>query len=408
MSIAEKHRIKNTVLNALVEGFWGFGTAFHSLYAIIPLFIKEMGAPAWVFGWLPGTMVILMALPQLLTTFRMHEIDNIIRKNTIMHYMIFFPVFAMAWVFGGLKLTGNTGLLVYIALFVIYTLMIGRLVPVWVLFLERISVENYRGRFLGITFMATGVVGFGGGAIAAYILKLEILQFPQNFGLLFFFYAVAILVGTSFFLGIKTDPERNTISRTKQSITDFFTEAVKILRENHQYRAYLISRVLFSAQWLVMAYYSVYGQDVLKFDISQAGIFTAITLVTSSVASVIAGMLGDRYGYKWIIGILYSSYLVAILLLISLSSMIQLYLIFVCIGIAQGSNMNGHMNMIIKYSRQQDTRIYYSIIETVQSIVLVLLMIAGTAIVATWGYIPLFVAAALFMISAFIVLIKSA
>ena len=33
----------NLKYNLLHEFFWGFGVAFHTIYAVIPLFIKELG-----------------------------------------------------------------------------------------------------------------------------------------------------------------------------------------------------------------------------------------------------------------------------------------------------------------------------------------------------------------------------
>ena len=35
-----KEHKHNLIINTIHEGFWGFGIAFHSTYAVVPLFLK--------------------------------------------------------------------------------------------------------------------------------------------------------------------------------------------------------------------------------------------------------------------------------------------------------------------------------------------------------------------------------
>ena len=38
----------NLKLNLVHEFFWGFGMTFHTVYAVIPLFLSELGAPSGI------------------------------------------------------------------------------------------------------------------------------------------------------------------------------------------------------------------------------------------------------------------------------------------------------------------------------------------------------------------------
>ena len=40
-----KEHYQNQNFNIIHEFFWGFGTAFHTVYAVVPLFLKKLGAP---------------------------------------------------------------------------------------------------------------------------------------------------------------------------------------------------------------------------------------------------------------------------------------------------------------------------------------------------------------------------
>ena len=67
-SLSKKDKRLNLVLNSIHEYFWGFGLAFHSIYAIVPLFLKSLGAPDAVTISVAGLFSILVATPQFLTT----------------------------------------------------------------------------------------------------------------------------------------------------------------------------------------------------------------------------------------------------------------------------------------------------------------------------------------------------
>ena len=63
VTIKDDHH--NLKLNCLHEFSWGFGIAFHTLYAIIPLFLKQLGAPQGISLSVAGLWSILVAFPQL-------------------------------------------------------------------------------------------------------------------------------------------------------------------------------------------------------------------------------------------------------------------------------------------------------------------------------------------------------
>ena len=59
----------NLFVNSLHEMFWGFGMAFHTTYAVIPLFLNELNAPTFIISSIAGIFVIGSAIPQIITAF---------------------------------------------------------------------------------------------------------------------------------------------------------------------------------------------------------------------------------------------------------------------------------------------------------------------------------------------------
>ena len=65
LSLQEHYQNQN--FNVIHEFFWGFGTAFHTVYAVVPLFLKKLGAPEAIAVSSTGMFSVLVAIPMLIT-----------------------------------------------------------------------------------------------------------------------------------------------------------------------------------------------------------------------------------------------------------------------------------------------------------------------------------------------------
>ena len=72
-----KDHYKNQKFNNLHEFFWGFGSAFHTVYAVVPLFLKELGAPDVIATSSAGLFSIIIAMPMLFTAALTRNVNNI-------------------------------------------------------------------------------------------------------------------------------------------------------------------------------------------------------------------------------------------------------------------------------------------------------------------------------------------
>ena len=57
--------------------FWGFGVAFHTLYAVVPLFLKQLNAPNYIIVSTAGIFSIAVAIPTLFSAAIGRNIINI-------------------------------------------------------------------------------------------------------------------------------------------------------------------------------------------------------------------------------------------------------------------------------------------------------------------------------------------
>ena len=89
----------NLQYNLLHEFCWGFGVGFHTLYAIVPLYLRELGAPESIAVSTAGLFSILIALPTLLIAALGRNIRNIKRAVILVHGIILTISFLMGFTF---------------------------------------------------------------------------------------------------------------------------------------------------------------------------------------------------------------------------------------------------------------------------------------------------------------------
>ena len=81
------------------EFFWGFGIAFHTIYAVVPLFLRNLGAPESIAMASAGLFNILIALPMLVIAALGRNIQNIKRAVILVHCLTLVVVFLMGFTF---------------------------------------------------------------------------------------------------------------------------------------------------------------------------------------------------------------------------------------------------------------------------------------------------------------------
>ncbi|SVA98778.1 uncharacterized protein METZ01_LOCUS151632, partial [marine metagenome] len=159
----------------LHEFCWGFGVAFHTLYAIVPLFLRELGAPESIAVSTAGLFSILIALPTLLIAALGRNIRNIKRAVILVHGIILIISFIMGFTFTIFDPAHvQTAWKVYFIYFMLYAFSIGIIVPIWADFLNQSTLKSERGKFFGLGFACNSIGSFIGGFILRYLLSYDL------------------------------------------------------------------------------------------------------------------------------------------------------------------------------------------------------------------------------------------
>lgn len=353
----------NLKYNLLHEFFWGFGVAFHTIYAVIPLFMKELGAPDYIIISSAGIFSIVIALPTMLSAALGRNIRNIKKSVISVHCIILFVTFLMGFTFTFFDSNlVNTAWKTYLIYFVMYAFSIGIIVPIWTDFLNQSTLKSLRGRFFGLGFAFNSIGSFAGGVVLKYLLSSNI-EFPKNFGIGFIVLFFSLMFGTLLFLPFRI--KKIHINKENQSMREYFYKTFNIIKSHTNFQNYLISRIFYSSCLPGMGLYAIYCQKKFNFELSEAGIFTVITVVCAATSSYLAGKIGDKYGPKNGMLLAYFGHLFAAIIAIYSWNMYGVYMIFIAIGVGQGAFMPSAMNLIYDFSSKNDAKTYMALVDSI-------------------------------------------
>jgi MFS family permease len=352
----------NLKFNLAHEFCWGFGITFHTLYAIVPLFLRELGAPESIAVSTAGLFSILIALPTLLIAALGRNIIKIKRAVILVHIIILLVSFALGFTFTILEpVQVQTEWKIYFTYFLLYAFSIGIIIPIWAEFLNQSTLKSERGKFFGLGFAFNSVGSFVGGFVLRFLLASD-MPFPRNFGIGFFILFISLTIGTILFLFFRVKPSK--AEQNNKTVKEFFQETKSIIIGHKNFQKYLLSRIFFAAYLPGMGLYAVYCQDKFNFDISEAGIFTILNVIASGIASYFVGKLGDNIGHKAGIMVAFIAHFTAVVLAIFSQNMIWVYAIFIAIGAGQGAFMPSAMNLVYDFAEERDTKTYMALVDT--------------------------------------------
>ena len=388
MERLSQHDLKhNLTLNSAHEFCWGFGMAFHTTYAIVPLFLKQLGAPAGVVVSVAGLFAILMALPQLFSALMGRNIRNIKSVAIGVHLLVWPPVFMMGFVFAFFVPTGPTAWIYYYICFILYGISIGFLIPIWTDFLRHAVNNDSRGSFFGVSFAFNSIGGFLGGVLVKILFSSSIV-FPKNFGYGFFIYLLMIMIATILYLGLRI--KSTAENHPHKSVAEFFSETKKIIKTHIDFRRYLIARAFLTVIFPAISLYAVFMQEKFGFDISTAGIFTILNVVAYGLSSYLSGKIGDRFGHKAAIVFSFTAHLFAVLTALFTTNMFGVYAVFIFLGFGYGSFMPASMNMVYSFAGKNDSKLYMALVDTFLAPFILITIFAAAYISETLGTVQLF------------------
>jgi MFS family permease len=236
----------------------------------------------------------------------------------------------------------------------------GMVAPAWQDLIARCFLVNRRGRFFGTSaFVGAGMAAIG-AAFSTWLLYT--FPFPINFLYIFIIAAAAVTVSW-FFLALAREPAQ-PVSGPRQSNRQFWAGLPDILRQDHNFRRFLLARLVLALGSMGGGFVTVAAVRRWQVADSTVGLYTEALLLGQTGANLAFGFLADRFGHKLSLEIGALASFLAFALAWLAPSAGWYYAVFVLLGIASSAVMISGILVVLEFCGPQRRPTYIGIANT--------------------------------------------
>jgi MFS family permease len=386
----------------LLDGasFW-LGISFASASTILPLFINKLTPSPLAIGLLSVIAKGGWFTPQLFTANIVEQLPRkkpvVVNLGLVLERLPFWVMALIAMLAGQLApaLTVTLFLLAYAW----HTVGAGIVATAWQDLLARCFPPERRGSLLGITSFLGAAAGMVGAGVSARILK--VYAFPTNFVYTFLLAALFITISW-IFLALVREPVQ-AVTQTPQSNREFWAKLPGIIRQDHNFRRFIITRMLMSMAGMGSGFITVAALQQWQVSDATVGVYTAVMLGGQTVGYLLSGLIADKFGHKLslVLGTLTSSSAFAIAWLAP--SPTWYYAVFALLGFNMGAAFVSGTLVVLEFCEPERRPTYAGLANTGTGIVGSIAPLIGSGLAAL-GYSWLFACSAILSLSSIILL----
>jgi MFS family permease len=338
---------KNAFVYAIGEGAWGFGANLAAPLTVLALLITRLGGSKIEVGLLSTIASAAILFPPLAASFLMQKGAGKKRFLILYHIYLQTPIFGLMGVII-LFLARNHPVATRILLpitYATYMCSVGFMLPLWMDWIAGLFKKEIRGTAIGWA----SALSASGGAMAAFVAGVlsPILPYPWNYAGLYFIGVVSFLISMAMFTSIEEPPNavhaplmppREIVARFKQSLAQ------------HNYRRYLLSRLLLAAGSGPIAFFAVHYRSAEGGGLAEHTVIAvgSAIWISQALMSFGLGRLGDALGHR--IGAALGALAQAIGLAVAIfvPGSFGLLVAFAMIGVGFAAGWVSHQNLLFE------------------------------------------------------------
>lgn len=390
-SFVQQHFRWNFTVNVVDNALYALALSLISRETILPLLVATLTDSKIAIGLIPAIHSISYYLPQL---FVANHAERMNRKLPFV-MKVSGLIQRLPFLLAGLSIFLFAVDMPQLALILFFFFIgmgafgSGVVTPAWFTMIGKVLPVHRRGIFFGFSD------GFGlmAGIVGAFLvgITLDQVMYPLNFAVLFFV-AALIMAISWIFLSLTREPESSHV-KPQIPLRHYFKQLPAILRDNHNYRRFLISYSFNRLSMMTIGFFIVYGNE--RFDLSgtDVGTLTAVLIGSQAVMQLALGWLGDQRGHK--LNLMISALAITGAAFIALIAMnlITLMPAFMLLGTAMASDGISKFNIVLEFAAPDDQPTFIGLTNTLMAPVTFLGPILGGWIVTTYDFQSMFVVA---------------
>jgi MFS family permease len=391
----------NLTVNLLDGAFFGFALGFASFVTIIPLFVQTMTDSAILIGLIPAIHSMGWQLPQLLTANRVSQqkrFKPMVLWMTLHERLPFLGLAVLAWLLP--SVSQQTALVITYILLIWQGLGGGSTATAWQSMIGKIIPSSRRGTFYGAQSAVANLLASLGAIIAGFIL--ERLTSPGDFALNFLFASLCMLISWSL-LASTHEPENLPVEPALEGY-QFWNRLREILREDGNFRWFIIVRMLSQFAVMASAFYTVFAVGQLGLSEASVGLMTGVLMGTQIAVNPVLGWIGDRWSHRAAMQIGVAASALSGLVAWWAPSANWFYLVFSLAGVANASIWTVGLAMVAEFGTESQRPAYIGLANTLIAPATILAPFVGGWIAEASGYPSTFLVSAAAGLVTFVVL----
>ena len=390
----ERNARWNFYVNLWDVTFIMLGISLISRETVMPALINQLTDSKLAIGLIPAIYALGVNLPQLL-------IANFAER--LQYKKPFVMLVGGAGERGGYLLAGLSiwffaesapalALVLFFLFLAFSAFAMGVGTPPWFDMIAKVIPTHRRGVWSGVGHGLGALLGIAGAYVVGYVL--ERYAFPNNFVLLFII-GFAIMMVSWGGLALTREPASTTV-KERISVKAYYRALPKLLRRDHNYARFLLSRTVAVLGTMATGFYMVYGIERFGVEGATIGWLTAVLVASQALLGLIWGIIADRFGHKIVLAGGALALMAAALLAWFAPSQLWLTAVFILLGAGIAAELTSGLNIILEFCDSADRPTYIGLTNTLLAPTLALAPLFGGWI-ATWtdGYNTLFLSAAL-------------
>ena len=385
----------------LLDGasFW-FGLSFISSSTIVPLFISKLSNSPFPIGLAAVIAQGAWFFPQLFTANFVERLPW--KKPVVVNLGLFLERLPLWVIVGAALMAGRSpswALFWFLFGYAWHGLGAGVVATAWQdLYAASIPVER-RGILLGLTtFIGTGMGTLGAG-LSGWILTY--FAFPLNFVYTFMIAAIGITLSWVFLALIYEPAQVSPTSRPEQ--LHFGRELGEILTRDHNFRRFLVARLLLAIGGMGSGFITVAAVQVRHVSDGTVANYTAAMLIGQTIGNLLFGILADRRGHKLSVELGGLAAVIAYGLAWLAPSPSWYYVVFGLQGVTLGAIITSGILVVMEFSPADRRPTYTGLTNTLLG-----LTGGGAPLLGVWlagfGYQWLFALSAIFCLASFLLM----
>ena len=366
--------------------------SFFNPNSVVPAFVRQLTTSAPVVGLSATIFRGCSLLPQ--TVFARLVSDKPRKKPYMLigaSGRVMILVIAVA-LWSSIARHPRTLLILFLVCLALFAATNGLTAVTWSDVMARAIPVRRRGRFIGMSQVIGGGIGFGVGGLVGLILGSPHYPFPYDYALLFTLASVAMVASVVAMTMVREPPAEGAGAQANGQAHGRW---LRVLAADAAFRRLVACRTLIMMMDLATPFYVGHAEEVLHLPQSVVGGFVVAQVLGGIAAGALLGPISERWGPRYVVRIAGVSAIAgpALALVVHLAGggwLATAYpLVYVAVGIVSSARLMGFVNYALEIAPQGMRSAYIGLGNTIIGVTTLVPALGGGLLEAT-SYTTLF------------------